>query len=90
MGLATSLPDEQRALYGTTFGRFVDGLKKLEAGGMTTEQAVAEMAELIDAVPVPARVPVGEEAKEILRLVRTSPEAELDDLRMRLVGLTEA
>ncbi|MEU4091606.1 SDR family NAD(P)-dependent oxidoreductase [Streptomyces sp. NPDC026673] len=88
--LANTLTDGQRALYGESFGGFVDGLRNLEAGGMTSEQAVAEIAELIDAVPVPARVPVGEEAEEILRLVRESPDAELDALRMGLVGLTEA
>ncbi|MFF7212807.1 hypothetical protein ACFZAU_20065 [Streptomyces sp. NPDC008238] len=56
---------------------------------MTIEQAAAELTELIDTAPLPARIPVGEEAREILRMVRDSPAAELDALRRELVGLTE-
>lgn len=32
---------------------------------------------------------MGEEAREILRMVRDSPAAELDALRRELIGLTE-
>jgi hypothetical protein len=43
--------------------------------------------ELAEQVPPPSIAPVGEDADEILRLVRKKSYAELDMLRMQMVGL---
>jgi len=38
-------------------------------------------------VPAPTRAPVGDDAKEVIRLVREKSDAELDVVRSQLIGL---
>ncbi|MFD4722802.1 SDR family NAD(P)-dependent oxidoreductase [Streptomyces sp. NPDC058423] len=85
--LAASLTEEQRALYGKSFGRFVDGVKSMEAGGITAADATSEVMDLMERIPAPGRAPVGDEAREIARLVQHAPESELEGMRLRLVGM---
>jgi NAD(P)-dependent dehydrogenase (short-subunit alcohol dehydrogenase family) len=85
--LASSMTDEQRKLYGEAFGKFADALNKMQGGGLGLSESADRVIELVKQVPAPARAPVGGDAEEILRLVREKSDAELDALRLQLVGL---
>jgi hypothetical protein len=43
--------------------------------------------ELAEQVPAPSRAPVGADADEMLRAAREKSDAELDALRLQIVGL---
>jgi hypothetical protein len=45
------------------------------------------VVEAAERQPAPIRVPVGRDAEEILKLVHEQSDEQLDELRMRLVGL---
>jgi NAD(P)-dependent dehydrogenase (short-subunit alcohol dehydrogenase family) len=85
--VANSMTSEQRALYGQTFGTFTAALNGMQGSGLESTLAAQRVIELAEQVPPPSIAPVGEDAEEILRLVREKSYAELDALRLQLVGL---
>ncbi|WP_331743121.1 SDR family NAD(P)-dependent oxidoreductase (plasmid) [Streptomyces sp. NBC_01136] len=85
--VADAMTDEQRALYGEAFGMFTDALNSMQSSGLSAEASADRVIELAEQMPAPIRGAVGEDAEEILRLVREKSDAELDTLRLQLVGL---
>jgi NAD(P)-dependent dehydrogenase (short-subunit alcohol dehydrogenase family) len=85
--VADGMSSEQRALYGQTFGAFTAALNKMQGSGLESTLAAQKVIELAEQVPPPSIAPVGEDADEILRLARKKSYAELDMLRMQMVGL---
>jgi NAD(P)-dependent dehydrogenase (short-subunit alcohol dehydrogenase family) len=87
--VADRMTAEQRALYGDTFGAFTAALNGMQDSGLASPAAAQRVIELAEQVPPPSIAPVGEDADEILRLVREKSDAELDTLRLQLAGLAE-
>ncbi|MEW1550935.1 SDR family NAD(P)-dependent oxidoreductase [Streptomyces tsukubensis] len=85
--VADTMTDEQRALYGDAFGAFTAALNNMQGDGLGADESAERVVELVERVPAPIRAAVGEDAEEILRLVRELSDAELDALRLKLVGL---
>ncbi|MFJ8234038.1 SDR family NAD(P)-dependent oxidoreductase [Streptomyces sp. NPDC094448] len=85
--VADTMTDEQRELYGDAFGAFTAALNNMQGGGLGADESAERVIELVERVPAPIRAAVGEDAEEILRLVRELSDAELDALRLELVGL---
>jgi NAD(P)-dependent dehydrogenase (short-subunit alcohol dehydrogenase family) len=85
--VADSMTSEQRALYGQTFGAFTTALNGMQGSGLESALAAQRVIELAEQVPPPSIAPVGEDADEILRLVREKSYAELDTLRLQFAGL---
>jgi NAD(P)-dependent dehydrogenase (short-subunit alcohol dehydrogenase family) len=88
--IADVMTDEQRALYGDAFGKFSDSLNNMQFAGLSAEESADRVIELIEQVPPPIRAAVGDDAEEILRLVREKSDTELDALRLQLIGLGDA
>jgi NAD(P)-dependent dehydrogenase (short-subunit alcohol dehydrogenase family) len=87
--VADEMTAEQRALYGETFGAFVAALNGMQNSGLDSVAAAQRVIELAEEVPAPSMAPVGDDAADILRLVREKSYAELDALRLQLAGLGE-
>jgi NAD(P)-dependent dehydrogenase (short-subunit alcohol dehydrogenase family) len=87
--VADGMTAEQRALYGETFVAFTAALNKMQNSGLASAAAAQRVIELAEQVPPPSIAPVGEDADEILRLVREKSYVELDALRLQLAGLGE-
>jgi NAD(P)-dependent dehydrogenase (short-subunit alcohol dehydrogenase family) len=87
--VADSMTAEQRELYGTTFAEFTDAMNGMQSSGLSSFAAAEKMIEAAEQQPAPIRVPVGPDAEEILRLVHERSDEELDELRMRLTGLSD-
>jgi len=85
--VADGMTSEQRALYGQTFGAFTAALNKMQGSGLEATLAAQRVIELAEQVPPPSIAPVGDDAAEILRLVREKSYAELDTLRLQMGGL---
>ena len=85
--MAGVMTDEQRALYGDAFGKFSDALNAMQAVGLSAEASADQVIELVEQVPAPTRATVGDDAKQIARLVREKSDAELDAVRSQLIGL---
>ncbi|MFD5162000.1 SDR family NAD(P)-dependent oxidoreductase [Streptomyces hawaiiensis] len=85
-----SMTEEQRALYGDAFATFTDALNSSQASGLSSEASADRVIELVEQVPAPIRGAVGEDAEQILRLVREKSDAELDAMRLQLIGLGDA
>jgi NAD(P)-dependent dehydrogenase (short-subunit alcohol dehydrogenase family) len=85
--VADGMTSEQRALYGQTFGAFTAALNKMQGSGLESTLAAQRVIELAEQVPPPSIASVGEDADEILRLVREKSYAELDTLRLKFAGL---
>ncbi|HEX3612602.1 MAG TPA: SDR family NAD(P)-dependent oxidoreductase [Sporichthyaceae bacterium] len=84
---AESMTPQQRELYGDTFAAFTAAFNAMQSSGLDAAAAAAGVIEAAERKPAPIRVPIGPDAEEILKLVHEQTDEELDDLRMRLVGL---
>ena len=84
------MTDEQRALYGHAFGKFTDSLNNMQNAGLSAEASADRVVELVEQVPPPIRAALGDDAEQILRLVREQSDTELDALRLQLIGLGDA
>jgi NAD(P)-dependent dehydrogenase (short-subunit alcohol dehydrogenase family) len=85
--IADVMTDEQRALYGHAFGKFTDSLNNMQNAGLSAEASADRVIELVEQEPPPIRAALGDDAEQILRLVREQSDAELDVLRLQLIGL---
>jgi len=85
--ISDGFSDEQRVLYGRSFGAFANKLNAMQHGGMPAGEAAARVVEIAEEIPAPIKAAVGEEAEEILRYVRKTPLAKQDIRRLEMVGL---
>ncbi len=85
--IASGMTPEQRDLYGQAFESFAAALNSMQNSGLDSVSAATRVIELAEQVPAPIRATVGQDSEEILRLVREKSDAELDALRLKLVGL---
>src|SRR5258705_371873 len=76
--IASEFTDEQRKLYGKSFGAFAEKLNTMQGAGMSAEDSAARLVEIAEQVPAPVRAGVGPEAEEILKYVHDAPIAEQD------------
>ena len=88
--IADAMTDEQRALYGHALGKFTDSLNNMQNAGLSAEASADRVIELVEQVPPPIRAALGDDAEQILRLVREQSDTELDALRLQLIGLGDA
>jgi NAD(P)-dependent dehydrogenase (short-subunit alcohol dehydrogenase family) len=88
--IADAMTDEQRALYGHAFGKFTESLNNMQNAGLSAEASADRVIELVEQEPPPIRAPLGDDAEQILRLVREQSDTELDALRLQLIGLGDA
>jgi NAD(P)-dependent dehydrogenase (short-subunit alcohol dehydrogenase family) len=84
---AEAMTEPQRALYGEAFSTFSDALNSMQSTGLGAADAAAKIIELAEHQPAPTRAPIGEDAENILQQVREKSDAELDALRLEIVGL---
>jgi hypothetical protein len=87
--VADGMTPEQRALYGPSFDTFATTLNAMQSSGLDPVSAAARVIELAEQVPAPSRAPVDQDAEEMLRAAREKSDAELDALRLQIVGLGE-
>src|SRR6266403_4900419 len=85
--IASGMTPEQRDLYAQTFEAFAAALNSMQNSGLNSVSAARRVIELAEQMPAPIRAPVGQDSEEILKLVREKSDAELDVLRLQLVGL---
>ena len=88
--IADAMTDEQRALYGHAFGKFTESLNNMQNAGLSAEASADRVIELVEQEPPPIRAALGDDAEQILRLVREQSDTELDALRLQLIGLGDA
>ena len=86
--MASSMTKEQRALYGQSFGTFANKLNSMQGSGLDSASAAERVIELAEQIPAPSRGAVGADAEEMLRASREKSDAELDALRLEIVGLS--
>ena len=79
---------QERDLYGQAFGKFAAKLNSMQDEGLASVDAAARVIELAEQNPAPRFAAVGQDAKEILRVVREQSEDAQDALRLQLVGLS--
>ena len=85
--VAERMTSEHRELYGEAFDTFATTLNNMQSSGLDSVAAANRVIELSEQVPAPSRGAVGADAEEILRLVREKSDAELDAMRLHVVGL---
>jgi NAD(P)-dependent dehydrogenase (short-subunit alcohol dehydrogenase family) len=85
--VSDSMTPDQRELYGKAFDTFATALNNMQGSGLPSVDAARRVIELAEQNPAPTRAPVGADAEKILQLVREKSDAELDVLRLQLVGL---
>jgi len=77
---------EQKVLYDKYFGQFATILNNMQAAGLSAEAAATRVIEISEQVPAPIRATVGDDAAEILQMVREKSDEELDEFRMKFFG----
>ncbi len=85
--VSDQMTSEQRELYGKAFDTFATKLNDMQGSGLPAVSAANRVIELSEQVPAPSRGAVGADAEEILKLVRIKSDAELDAMRLHIVGL---
>jgi NAD(P)-dependent dehydrogenase (short-subunit alcohol dehydrogenase family) len=85
--VADGMTPEQRALYGQAFDTFATTLNRMQSSGLDAVSAAKRVIELAEQVPAPSRAAVGPDAEEMLRAAREKSDAELDALRLQILGL---
>ena len=85
--VADGMTAPQRELYGKAFDTFAAKLNSMQSSGLDAASAAKRVIELAEQVPAPSRAPVGADADEMLRAAREKSDAELDALRLQIVGL---
>ena len=85
--VADAMTPQQRKLYGPAFETFASNLNAMQSAGLDAASAAARVIELAEQIPAPSRAPVGADADEMLRAAREKSDAELDALRLELIGL---
>src|SRR5471032_1222235 len=85
--VADDMTSEQRALYGPAFDTFAATLNAMQNSGLDSAAAAARVIELAEQVPAPSHAPVGDDAADMLKAARAQSHAELDALRLHIVGL---
>ena len=60
----------------------------MQNSGLDSASAARRVIELSEQVPAPIRAAVGEDAEEMLRIVREKSDAEQDAFRLKVVGLS--
>ena len=82
--------EEQAKLYGAGFARFTEAFNKMQSQGMPATLAASKVIQIAEQMPAPIRVPLGADAEEILQMVRDKSDQEVDEFRLRLLGLDKS
>ena len=86
--ISKGMTTEQRELYGLAFDTFSSKLNGMQGSGLDAVAAAARVIEVAKRSPAPSRAPVGDDAVDMLKAARERSAAELDSLRLEIVGLT--
>jgi NAD(P)-dependent dehydrogenase (short-subunit alcohol dehydrogenase family) len=86
--VSDGMTEAQRALYGQAFDTFAATLNSMQSNGLDAVSAATRVIELAEQVPAPSRAAVGPDAEEMLKAAREKSDADLDALRLRIVGLS--
>lgn len=78
---------QERDLYGKAFGTFAAKLNSMQDNGLASVDAAKRVIEIAEQNPAPRIATVGQDAEEILRVVREKSDDEQDALRLQIVGL---
>jgi len=85
--LAESMTAEQRSLYGDTFAAFTTAFNSMQSTGLDVAAAAARVIQVAEQEPAPIRVPIGEDAEQLMKAVHEQTDEELDALRRQVAGL---
>ena len=85
--VSDAMTDEQTQLYGYQFEEFSSSLNAMQANGLDADLAAEKIIEISRQIPAPIRVAVGQDAEEILQMVKEKTDAELDEFKMGLLKL---
>jgi NAD(P)-dependent dehydrogenase (short-subunit alcohol dehydrogenase family) len=85
--MAEAMSAEQRELYGARFDRFAGTLNQLQDSGLESDVAAQQIIALADQATTAARVPVGPDAVQLLKLASENSDVQLDAMRVQLLGL---
>ncbi|MGY3609590.1 MULTISPECIES: SDR family NAD(P)-dependent oxidoreductase [unclassified Bradyrhizobium] len=86
--ITNGMTSGQRKLYGKSFGTFADWLDSMQATGIESAVAAARVIDIAEQHPAPSRAVVGADAEQMLRAAHEKPDAELDALRLNIIGLS--
>jgi len=84
---AERMTPEEHELYGQAFNGFAARLNGMQGSGLASIDAAKRVIEIAEQNPAPRFAPVGQDAEEILRVVREKSDDEQDALRLQIVGL---
>jgi len=85
--MTEAMSAEQRELYGARFDSFASTLNQFQNSGLESDDAAQQIIALADHAPAAPRVPVGPDAAQLLKLASESSDAQLDAMRLQLLGL---
>ena len=84
---AERMTPQERDLYGKAFGAFAANLNSMQDNGLASVDAAKRVIEIAEQNPAPRFAAVGQDAEEILRVVREKSDDEQDAFRLQIVGL---
>lgn len=82
-----SMDASQRSLYAVAFDRFTRRVQAAPETALDAADAAARVIELAEQRPAPIRVAIGIEAEQAFATARSLSEVELDEQRLRSIGL---
>lgn len=85
--ISDSMTSKQKQLYNENFQKFASSLNNMQANGMSSKASATRIIEISEQTPIPIRAILGDDAKEILKMVQEKSDEELDTFKMNLFGL---
>ncbi|WP_176599062.1 MULTISPECIES: SDR family NAD(P)-dependent oxidoreductase [Sphingobium] len=86
--VADGMSAAERALYGDEFATFTRVLNSMQGNGLDSLSAARAVVKAAEEDPPASLAPIGDDAVGILEAVRQKSDAEQDELRLALVGLS--
>ena len=84
--ISDAMTNEQTQLY-YHFDQFSSALNEMQANGLDADLAAQKIIEISRQIPAPIRATVGQDAEEILQMVKEKTDEELDEFKIKLLKL---
>lgn len=80
---------ELTELYGVPFDKFEKSLNTMQSAGISGLDAANQVISISEQTPAPIRATVGDDAQELLQMVKDKSDAEMDVFKLKLFGINE-
>lgn len=84
-----TMSSELIELYGVPFDKFEKSLNAMQSAGISGTDAANQVISISEENPAPIRATLGDDAQELLQMVKVTSDADMDAFKEKLLGLSD-